>query len=320
MLNYLRLVRYPNLLIIILTQYAIRWGVVEPLLNVTGFELQLSSLHFLLLVLSTVFITAAGYVINDYFDTHTDFLNRPRKVLVGTKIPRRTAIMLHIILSIIGTGLGIYVSFVIGIPLLGLVFLLITGILYFYSTTYKRQFLIGNFIVAILTGLVPLMVVLFEIPELNSAYWDILVARDINFMFVFYWVLAFAFFAFVTNLMREIVKDAQDFEGDSAYGRNSLPVVMGVKTTKMVINFLAAITVALLWFVYASFLEFNVITTIYFSVFISIPFLLVIYKTYQATTTIHFRRIGILLKIIMLFGILYAFIARFLFYNNHDLF
>ncbi|MFP4448053.1 MAG: geranylgeranylglycerol-phosphate geranylgeranyltransferase [Bacteroidales bacterium] len=320
MLNYLRLVRYPNLLIIILTQYAIRWGVVEPLLNVTGFELQLSSFHFLLLVLSTVFITAAGYVINDYFDTHTDFLNRPRKVLVGTKIPRRTAIMLHVILSIVGTGLGIYVSFVIGIPLLGLVFLLITGILYFYSTTYKRQFLIGNFIVAILTGLVPLMVVLFEIPELNNAYWDVLGARDMNFMFVFYWVLAFAFFAFVTNLMREIVKDAQDFEGDSAYGRNSLPVVMGIKATKVVVNFLAAVTVALLWFVYARFLEFNVITTIYFTVFISIPFVLVIYKTYQATTTIHFRRIGILLKIIMLFGILYAFIARFLFYHNHDLF
>lgn len=283
MLYYLKLVRYPNLLIIILTQYAMRWGVVEPLLNVNGFELQLSSFHFLLLVLSTVCITAAGYVINDYFDTHTDFLNRPKKVLVGTKIPRRAAMLLHIILSIAGTGLGIFISFVIGLPLIGLVFILVTGILYFYSTTYKRQFLIGNFIVAILTGLVPLMVVIFEIPELNRSYWDILIAQDKDFMYVFYWVLAFSFFAFLTNLMREIVKDAQDFEGDSAYGRNSLPVVLGIKTTKIILNFLAIITIGLIWFVYARFLDSNIITTIYFILFITIPFLFVVYKAYYSS-------------------------------------
>lgn len=320
MLNYLRLVRYPNLLIIILTQYAMRWGVVEPLLNIKGFELQLSSFHFLLLVLSTVFITAAGYVINDYFDTHTDFLNRPRKVLVGTKIPRRAVMMLHIILSIIGTGLGVYISFYIDIPLLGLVFLLVTGILYFYSTTYKRQFLIGNFIVAILTGLVPLMVVLFEIPELNRTYWDILVAKNINFMFVFYWVLAFSFFAFITNLMREIVKDAQDYEGDSAYGRNSLPVVLGMKTTKVVLNSLVLVTIGLLWFVYISFIEINTITTVYFALFLTVPLIWVIYKTYKAKNPEDYRKTGILLKIIMLFGILYAFITRYLFYSSHNLF
>src|SRR6056297_1295618 len=101
MYAYLKLVRYPNLIIIILTQYLMRWGIIEPMLEVNGFELQLDSFQFFLMVLSTVSLTAAGYVINDYFDTHTDLLNKPRQVLVGTLIHRRAAMFFHIVLNVI---------------------------------------------------------------------------------------------------------------------------------------------------------------------------------------------------------------------------
>jgi 4-hydroxybenzoate polyprenyltransferase len=315
MYNYLKLVRYPNLLIIVFTQYAMRWGIVEPMLEVNDFSLQLSSLNFFFLVLATVCLTAAGYVINDYFDTHTDFLNRPKKVLVGTKIHRRAAMMFHIILNIVGVGFGVYVSFVIDLPIFGLVFLLVSGILWFYSTTYKRQFLVGNILVALLTALVPLMVVLFEIPELNEAYKDTLLRHNSDFMYIFYWVLAFSFFAFITNLMREIVKDAQDFEGDNAYGRNSLPVVLGINTTKTIVQVLAAVTIGLLVFVYFRFLG-DTITLVYFSVFLVLPLLFLMYKIIVAKTKADFRLTGILLKFIMLFGILYAFIARYIILNQ----
>ncbi len=311
MLNYLKLVRYPNLIIIVLTQYAIRWGIIEPMLEINGFDLQLSSYHFAMLVLSTVCITAAGYVINDYFDTHTDFLNRPKKVLVGTSIPRRNAMAFHIVLNIVGVALGIYVSFVIDIMILGLVFLLISGALWFYSTTYKRQFLVGNLLVAFLTALVPLMVAVFEIPELNDAYRETLIENKTNFMYIFYWVLAFAFFAFMTNLIREIIKDAQDFEGDSAYGRNSLPVILGMKTTKMVVEALMLITVGLLVFAYIQYLG-DTLTLVYFLLFLILPFLFLAFKTYYAENKKDFRLIGDILKIIMLFGILYALIARYI--------
>lgn len=311
MYAYLKLIRYPNLIIVVLTQYLMRWGILEPMLEVNQFDLQMDSFHFFLLVLSTVCITAAGYVINDYFDTHTDLLNRPREVIVGTKIHRRFAMIFHLALNIVGVGLGFYLSFYIGIPYLGLLFLLVAGVLWFYSTTYKRQFLVGNLIVAILTALVPLMVVVFEIPLLNAEYKDILLQNNMNFMYLFYWVLVFAFFAFMMNLMREIIKDIEDYEGDRVYGRKSLPVILGVRTSKNIVNLLILITLAGLNYVFFSFLE-DTITLIYFSLFLYLPFVFLIVKNVKATERVDFEFIGNVLKVIMLFGILYALVARYI--------
>ena len=86
MINILRLVRYKNLLIVILTQYLIRYCIIKPMLEVNNMDLQFSNFNFLLLVIATVLITAGGYVINDYFDTKTDRVNRPDNMVIGTKI------------------------------------------------------------------------------------------------------------------------------------------------------------------------------------------------------------------------------------------
>ena len=318
MKDYLRLVRYQNLIVVVLTQYAIRWGVIDPMLSAAStnlpnaeFHLQLGAFQFFLLVFSTICLTAAGYVINDYFDTRTDFLNRPGKVLVGTKIPRRQAMLIHILLSFAGVVLGFYISFYIGIPLLGFIFLIISGMLYFYSTTYKRQFLIGNLLVAIMTGLVPLMVILFELPELNKEYGNVLLSYNTDLMYIFYWVVGFSVFAFLTNFIREIVKDMEDFEGDSFYGRNSIPVVLGIKNAKIIVNVFIIITLFLLLFVYFRFLA-DPITLIYFSLFLFLPFLFLSFKTMKAKNKSDYHLIGNGLKIIMLAGVIYAFVARFI--------
>lgn len=311
MYAYLKLIRYPNLIIVVLTQYLMRWGIIEPMLEVNRFNLQLDSFHFFLLVLSTVCITAAGYVINDYFDTHTDLLNRPREVLVGTKIHRRFAMIFHLVLNIVGIGVGLYLSFHIGIPYLGLLFLLVAGVLWFYSTTYKRQFLVGNIIVAVLTALVPLMVVVFEIPLLNEEYKDLLLQQNMNFMYLFHWVLVFAFFAFMMNLMREIVKDIEDYEGDRVYGRKSLPVVLGLRASKNIVNLLILITLTGLNYVYFSYLQ-DTITLIYFSLFLYLPFIFLIVKNVKSTDRADFKLVGNILKVIMLFGVLYALVARYI--------
>jgi 4-hydroxybenzoate polyprenyltransferase len=285
------------------------------MLEVNGFELQLSSFNFALLVVATVLITAAGYVINDYFDTHTDFLNRPKTVLVGTVISRRSAIIFHSVLNVIAVLIGFYLAYKINMVFLGFVFLIVTGLLWFYSTTYKRQFLVGNILVAFLTALVPLMVVLFEIPLLNEAYREVLIKNNANFMYIFYWVLAFSFFAFITNLMREIIKDIEDFEGDSAYGRNSLPVVLGVKTSKIITISLAVITLGSLNYIYFQYLE-DSTTIIYFSLFLYLPFLFLIARLIYAKTKKQFRNIGNILKIIMLLGILYSLVVRYIVQNQ----
>jgi 4-hydroxybenzoate polyprenyltransferase len=220
------LVRFPNLVIIAATQYAMRYLIMDPLLPATDFELQFGNIQFFLLVLSTIFIAAAGYIINDYFDTQADMINKPARVVVGVEIGRRVAMILHAMLNILGVGIGIYLGFYIGLPALSIVFLLATGLLWFYSTSYKRQFLVGNLSVSFLTGLVPLMVVLFEIPLLNREYGAVMLHYHVNFNYIFAWVGGFSFFAFLTTLIRELIKDAEDFEGDSAYGMRTLPIVL----------------------------------------------------------------------------------------------
>ena len=163
---FLRLIRIQNLVIIIITQYIMRYCIIEPFLKINSFSLQLSNFHFFLLVISTILIAAAGYVINDYFDTRTDRLNRPNEVVIDKEIPRRYAILLHLIMNFIGVGIGIYLSFYIKVPGLSIVFIVTAGLLWFYSTDYKRQFLIGNILVSIMTAAVPILVILYEMPLL----------------------------------------------------------------------------------------------------------------------------------------------------------
>lgn len=292
-----------------------RWSVIKPILGVYGFKLQFSELNFFFLVMATVFITAAGYVINDYFDTKTDLVNKPEKVILGRLLNRRWAIILHLVFNTIGIGLGAYISFYIGLPILTLVFGLITGILWFYSTTYKRQFLIGNITVALLTALVPLMVILFEIPLLNKEYGLLLKEMHINFKHIIMWVGMFAVFAFLLTLIREIIKDIEDFEGDQAFGRNTLPIVMGVANTKSVVITILALTMGLLLYLYLTFLN-DTITLIYFIVFLFVPLLLLCFMLITAQQKSDYRRASNLSKLIMLAGIFYAIVANYIIVQN----
>ena len=143
---------------------------------------------------------------------------------------------------------GFYVSFKIGYFWLGVLFLLVSGLLYFYSATYKRQFLIGNIVVAFLTALVPFMVILFDGPPVFRFYsLNAISFPGVSLLFI--WVGGFALFAFLTTLIREIVKDIEDYEGDKILGRNTLPVVAGIITSKIVVEILSAITVFLLYLI-----------------------------------------------------------------------
>jgi 4-hydroxybenzoate polyprenyltransferase len=311
------LLRFPNLVIIAATQYAIRYLIMEPLLPTSDFELQFGDFQFFLLVLSTVFIAAAGYIINDYFDTRTDMINKPSRVVVGVKVERRQAMILHAMLNIIGVGIGIYLAFYIHLPALSMVFLLATGLLWFYSTSYKRQFLVGNLSVSFLTGLVPLMVVLFEIPLLNRVYGEMMLQHNVSFNYIFAWVGGFSFFAFMTTLVRELIKDAEDFEGDSAFGMRTVPIVMGTRWTKIILLSLIAVTLAMLIFLLLRFILFSVAPTDfyslgYFVVLLIVPFLLLSMQILRAREKKDFHRASTLIKLIMLNGILYSVLVFFL--------
>jgi 4-hydroxybenzoate polyprenyltransferase len=304
---------------VILTMLLVRYAVIAPviskivviLLKGTGEEipmtLQFPWYDFLLLVAATVFITAGGYVINDYFDIKTDLINKG-KVIVGTKIPRRQAMMFHNIFNIAGVAAGFYISWKAGYIWLGALFLVVSGLLYFYSASYKRQFLIGNIIVAILTAMVPLLVVFYEWPALYKYYIvNAITLPEMNF--IFYWVGGFALFAFITTLTREIIKDIEDFEGDIAYGRNTVPVVIGVVSSKIVSVCLIIITVGLLYLAWYFFIN-DRITLIYLSAAVVLPLLYVIYKVAISKNREQLHSASSIMKIVMLTGILYSVVVK----------
>lgn len=325
MIAFLKLIRWPNLLIVILTMLLMRYGILEPILgridvslySIAGtaenMMLQLHWLDFAMLVTATVLISAGGYVINDYFDIKTDLINKGQ-VIVGTKIPRHRAMMLHNILNIAGVAFGFYVSWKIGNLWMGTMFLLVSGLLYFYSASYKRQFLVGNIIVAVLTGMVPMLVVIYEAPALFE-YYTINAIKPPDISILFYWVGGFAIFAFLTTLTREIIKDIEDFEGDVAYGRNTIPVVIGILTSKIIVVSLIFITLTLLYLVWYFFIS-DVVTLGYLTLTIVLPLVFVVYQLIISKSRIQFHSASRIMKIVMISGILYSVVVRVLLMNN----
>jgi 4-hydroxybenzoate polyprenyltransferase len=296
-----------------------RYAIIEPVISKTGVilihgtgeeipvTLQFPWYNFLILVVATLFITAGGYVINDYFDIKTDLINRG-EVIVGTKISRRKAIMLHAIFNILGVAAGFYISWKAGYFWLGTLFLFVSGLLYFYSASYKRQFLVGNVLVATLTALVPLLVVFYEWPALYK-YYAVNAITQPDFKLIIYWVGGFALFAFITTLAREIIKDIEDFEGDNTYGRNTVPVVIGVLSSRIVAASLIIITIGLLYIVWYFAIN-DTITLIYISLLIVIPLMVIIYQLLISRKQKQLHTASLLMKIVMLAGILYSVVVK----------
>jgi len=302
----MRLIRWPNLLIVAVTQMLIWICIITPLLQRAYMQPQLSPLLFSMLVMATVCIAAGGYAINDYFDRKIDRINKPDSMVVGLLIFPRHAMAYHIIFSISGIILGTLVAWIIGQIYLSLIFFMVSGLLWFYSTIYKRELLLGNIIVALLTAFVPFMVLLFELPLLARNY-----GTDVNPItrFLLIWVLGFSLFAFLVNLIREIVKDIEDFEGDRAYGKKTIPVIWGIDTARwisLVIIIISIVLLILAWFFFIR----DYITMIYFLVMLVIPLCVVSIFLIRGTNQNTFHKANIWLKIIMLSGLGYMIVVN----------
>lgn len=294
MISIFRLIRLPNLLIIALTLYFTKYFLIRPMIEISGAEVLFSKLDFFLFNLSIIFIAAAGYIINDYFDTKIDFINKPEKIIIDKKINRKHAIVWHVILSTLGILLGIYSAIRVGFPKLCLIHILSVGLLWFYSTDFKRMFLIGNIVVAFLSGLIPIMAALFEPNKIFIS---------------FKYIAGYAIFAFITSLIREIIKDMEDVKGDAALNCKTLPVVLGIKTTKTIIVTIVLATMLLMGYIQSmQFRAHDLISFWYFTITIQLPFAILIYLTLKAENQQHFHRASTITKIIMFTGVLSMFI------------
>lgn len=299
------LIRLKNLIIIAITQYLMRYAIIEPMISLSSFELQLSHFDFFLMSLATVLVAAGGYIINDYFDTRIDRINRPELVVIDTYIKRRVAMGAHLVSSIAGILLGFYAAYKAGVYQLGFIYAISSGMLWFYSTDFKRQLLIGNLIISFLTALVPIMVPLFEIPLLNKAYGEILLEANTDFTYLIRFIGAYSLFAFISSLIREIIKDIEDMNGDTSFGRSTIPIAIGIEKSKLIIIALSLILIiGLAYIQYLQFYANDLLFFYYLLVAVQIPMLYLIIKLLKAKEPTQFAIISKIVKAIMLAGVL----------------
>jgi 4-hydroxybenzoate polyprenyltransferase len=315
MKEFFKLVRWPNLIIVAVTMILMRYAIIRPLVekidvspilssvNSSRMMLQLPFYDFVILIAATLFITGAGYIINDYFDIKTDIINRG-EVIVGTKVPRRTAMMWHNLLNLVGVMAGFYLSWKVGYLYMGMLFLVVSGLLYFYSARYKRRFLTGNLIVAFLTAMVPMLVVIYEVLAIFQ-YYALNSASIPDISALFFWIGGFAVFAFLTTLAREIIKDIEDFKGDLEYGRSTLPIVAGIKATRTIVICLIMFTILLLYLALFLFIT-EIFSIVYLTVAVALPLIYVIFLIKRSNNRNQFHIASRLMKIIMITGILFS--------------
>lgn len=293
---FLRVIRYQNLLMLALMQLIFRYG----FLKLQNVPLALNDWQYALLVLATVCIAAGGYLINDIFDQQTDRENKPEKVIVGKFITETAAYNYYIALNIIGVGAGFYLANLIGKPMFSALFIVISITLYIYASSLKQSLLIGNFIVALLLSISVLIVGVFDLlPVLTSDNRPLL-------GLLFGILLDYAIFAFIINFIREIVKDLEDVNGDYNQGMNTLPIMLGVARTAILVFWLSLIPIGiLLFYINKYFIANNLfIVTGYALALVVAPLIYFSVKMWSAQTQKQFRHLANILKLVVLFGII----------------
>jgi 4-hydroxybenzoate polyprenyltransferase len=227
------LMRPTNLLIVALTMVITRYVVVLPMALKAGIGMtpQLTHVEFGLLILTAIMLTAAGNIINDYFDLRVDQINKPEKIIVGKRIKRRVAIVLHQLLNIVAVGLAIIVCssnhffWPLVIPVV------VATLLWFYSPVLKKKWLVGNVVVAVCTALVPLWASIFDLKHMSSKYVDQWVQGEAFLDRIYLVILIICVSSFLLNLIREALKDAEDMQGDATGDYQTLPLVSGIHST-----------------------------------------------------------------------------------------
>ena len=307
---FFRLVRWPNLVFIVITQCLFYYLVVIPVFNKNNATPVLSPLLFWFLVFSSVLIAAAGYIINDYFDLNIDRVNKPDKLVVEKIIKRRWAIMWHLILSFAGLIISLWVCFKVGdlyaMAVAVINFFCIIA-LWLYSTIYKRKLLIGNILISVLTAWTILILYLINMKSfyLYTIITEYMHNYEMASTKLFKYAIVYAGFAFIISLVREVIKDMEDMEGDARYGCKTMPIVWGIPATKVFTAvWLIVLTGALIVIqFYAMHLGWWW-SVAYCAVTIILPLLWILQKLYKAQVAKDYHVLSNAVKLVMLAGIL----------------
>ncbi len=295
-MNFLKLIRYQNLIMLALMQFVFHFGFLKKQLTVLG----LTDWQFVLLVISTICIAGGGYLINDVFDKNIDVINKPEKVIVSKYISEATAYNYYIVLNLIGVGIGFYLSNYIGKPSFSGIFIVIAATLYLYALSLKKTLFIGNLIIAIILALSVLIVGVYDLLPI------ITLENQQGLGILFKILIEYAFFAFLISLIREIVKDFEDIEGDLDNGVKSLPIVLGKKNSKIILSVLLVIAaISIIWYSFAYLFKNDLyFAVLYIFALILAPVIYTLIRLWNAYAKKDYSHLSFVLKGVIFFGIL----------------
>ncbi len=274
--QFLKLVRYPNLLIMAVTQILCAIWLL-PLGD--GGDLQ--NIELWLTVVATLCIGAGGYIINDIFDMDADVVNKPQKVFITPKNKNRFG-LIYYGLSVVGIILGLLAHWLVALVCLAMVVLL-----YFYSYKHKKTIFWGNLSVAIMSAAV-LLVIIPIVPHIRTNL-----------------VIVYAAFAFFTTLVREATKDIEDMEGDRSAGYITLPVAKGSAVAKkLVLAETVLLLSCILGYAVWCLIHLKIWAFFYLVILTALPTIGLLLLVYWAKEKQHYTQASMLSKLIMLSGII----------------
>ena len=317
--SFFNLIRYKNLLItgglILILKFVVFEIAIQETISMSS--AQFSITKTIILILSLIFLAAAGYIINDITDVKTDHINKPEKVVIGVLISLKSGKILFYLFNFIGIGLGIYLGHKMGNYQIGLLHGFVAITLWIYSVYLKGTILVGNIIIAFASATVPIIYFAFEGYAYIQKYGNILIQNYgsriggpneilLNFC------LILSIFAFILSLAREIIKDIEDRKGDAATGSKTLPIAYGDTVAKRTAQFLILCCILLVfWLIHIKLSETNFITLffiIYCYITIISPSIYLIFFLNKINRKDDYNKASLILKFIMICGISTAFI------------
>ena len=296
MLSIIQASRPLNLFIVALTQYFFYY-----LFFINGDSTGSLSLYPNLLypfIAVTLIITACGYYINDYFDYNSDIDNQKTNKLKH----RSNYLSLYFFFLITGFVLAYWIAYSIGRPFLSLIYIIANLLLFLYSSHWKKQVLIGNIIVALFSAFVMLIIVYAEWEVISSIAWQQNTASgEAISIIVFY-----SAFIFLISMIREMLKDIEDIEGDRAAGYRTLPIINSPEKAQVLSGLNSIILILLMasWYYSLKHIH-DTLLSLFFGIAILAPTVLLTIFIFKAQDKKQFHHLSQFCKAIMLSGLIY---------------
>lgn len=291
-MKYLRLIGYQDLLLIAGVQIAIKYFLFVPY----QIEFALNSLGTFFLVLGSVSIAAAGKIILALNNIEADRINE--KALIGSAISQKFAYNLFMGLNILGVGIGFYLANSIGHPEFSALAILVSGALYIYATYLKKQLIIGNLTIALLSTLAVISMGLFDLLPTITA------ENQTTQHTMFSILLDYSILTSLLVFIREILSDQLNLKGDHKAKHHTLPVAIGKNRTKTILFILGFIPLLSIAYYLYNYLFRNQLFIWYILLLVIGPLLYFLAKIISANTKTDYLKLRKALTFSLWFALL----------------